>query len=319
MKRSPEALRSANLFDSGCGYLVVGRFRADGRVEAGFFLLDVFCLGVKDAGFHRFNSIADYQESLIDRLFPDEKPVRMTPAAARKLTEDAISYARGLGFSPGADYKKASRVFGGITTADCDEQFTFGKNDIPLYIQGPSDSQARVGRILRVLQARCGEGGYHYIVAAYDFEPLDGEEENGETAITAPVGRTGLERMAVGLRASQPGMKVRINPPGHRKVSDMIWLVAEPLLESAPDYESKEMILKLTTLAWNFALLDPIEQGKMLVEIADLFQCPEGMEMFYHLAERKTLLFPEEERVICKVEMETALYGDVAVRVASAM
>ena len=319
MKHSPEALRSANLFEAGCGYLVVSRFRADGRVEAGFFLLDVFCLGVKDAGYHQFHSIADYQESLIDRLFPDGNSVRMTPGAARKLTEDAISYARGLGFSPGADYKKASRVFGGITTADCDEQFRFGENDKPLYIQGPSDSRASVGRILRALEARCGEGGYHYIVVADDFEPLDGEEENGERAVTDPVGRTGLERMAAGLRASQPGMKVRINPPGRPKVSDAIWLIAEPLLESAPDYESKEMILKLTTLAWNFTLLDPIEQRKMLVKIADLLQWPEGMEMFYYLADRKALLFPEEERVICKVEMESALYGDVAVRVASAI
>jgi hypothetical protein len=321
MKHSPEALRSAKLFDSGCGHLVVSRFKGDGRVEAGFFLLDVFCLGVKDAGFHRFYSIADYQENLIDRLFPDGNPVRMTPAAARKLTEDAISYARGLGFSPGADYKKASRVFGGITTADCDEQFTFGRNGKPLYIQGPFDSQARIGRILRVLEARCGEGGYHYIVAADDFEPLEGEEENGETAVTGPVGRTGLERMAVGLRARQPGRKVLINPPGHRRVSDMIWLVAEPLLESAPDYKSKEMILKLTTLAWNFTLLDPIEQRKMRVEIAGLFQRrrPEGMKMFYYLAKRKALLFPEEQRFICKIETEPALYGDVAVRVASAM
>ena len=73
MKHFLDALRSANLFDSGCGYLVVSRFKADGRVEAGFFLLDVFCLGVKDAGFHHFNSIADYQESLVDRLFPDEE------------------------------------------------------------------------------------------------------------------------------------------------------------------------------------------------------------------------------------------------------
>jgi hypothetical protein len=319
MKRFHEALRSANLFDSGCGYLVVSRFKADGRVEAGFFLLDVFCLGVKDAGFHQFSSIADYREILIDRLFPDGNSVRMTPEAARKLTEDAISYARGLGFSPGADYKKASRVFGGITTANCVEQFVFGQNDKPLYIQGPSDSPARVERILRALEARCGEGGYHYIVAGDNFESFDGDEQNGESAVTDPVRRKGLERMAAGLRASQRGMEVRINPPGHRKVSDMIWLVAEPLLESAPDYESKEMMLKLTTLAWNFALLDPIEQGKMLVEIADLFQCPEGMEMFYYLAKRKALLFPEEERVICKVEMEPALYGDVAVRVASAM
>jgi hypothetical protein len=217
MRHPPEALRSAKLFDCGCGYLVVSRFKADGRVEAGFFLLDMFCLGVKDAGFHRFDSVADYQESLLDRLFPDEDAVRMTPAAARKLTEDAISYARGLGFSPGADYKKASRVFGGITTADCDEQFLFGKDDKPLYIQGPSDSPARVERILRALEVRCGEGGYHYIVAADDFEPFEGEEENGESAITDPVGRTGLAAMAAGLRASRPGMEIRINPPGRRK------------------------------------------------------------------------------------------------------
>jgi hypothetical protein len=319
MKRFYEALRSTNLFDSGLGYLVASRFRADGRVEAGFFLLDVFCLGVKDAGFRHFNSIVDYQEGLIDRFFPDGNSVRMTPEAARKLTEHAISYARGLGFLPGADYKKASRVFGGITTANCNEQFVFGQNDKPLFIQGPSDSPARVERILRALEARCGEGGYHYIVAGDGFEPFDGEEENGESAVTDPVRRTGLERMAAGLRASQPGMQVRINPPGRQKVSDMIWLVAEPLLESAPDCESKEMILKLTTLAWNFTLFDPIKQEEMLAKIADLFQRPEGVDMFYYLADRKALLFPEEERVICKVETEPALDSDIALRVAWAM
>jgi hypothetical protein len=319
MKHLPEAMRSAKLFDSGSGYLVVSRFKADGRVESGFFLLDMFCLGVKDAGFHCFNSIADYQENLLDRLFPDEDPVRMTPAAARKLTEDAISYARGLGFSPGVDYKKASRVFGGITTADCDEEFIFGKDDKPFYIQGPSDSPARAERILRALEARCGEGGYHYIVAADDFEPLDAEEENGENAITGPVGRAGLEAMAAGLRASRPGMEVRINPPGHRKVSDMIWLVAEPLLESAPNFKSKQMILNLTALAWNFTLLDPTAQEEMLAKIADLFECSEGMEVFLYLADRTALLFPEEDRVICKVETESAPYGDVTLRVASGM
>jgi hypothetical protein len=319
MKYPPEALRSAKLFDSGCGCLVVSRFKADGRVESGFFLLDVFCLGVKDAGFHCFNSIADYRESLLDRLFPNEDPVRMTLAAARKLTEDAISYARRLGFSPGADYKKASRVFGGITTADCDEQFIFGKDGKPLYIQGPSDSPARVERILRSLEARCGEDGYQYIVVADDFEPLDEEEENGEIAITGPVGRTGLEAMAAGLRASRPGMEVRINPPGLRKVSDMISLVAQPLLESAPDFESKQMILNLTALAWNFTLLDPTAQEEMLVKVADLFKCSEGIEMFLYLAERAALLFSEEDRFICKVETDVAPCGDVAVRVASAI
>jgi hypothetical protein len=319
MKHHPDALRSAKLFDSGCGYLVVSRFKADGRVEAGFFLLDVFCLGVKDAGFHRFNSVADYQESLLDRLFRGDDAVRMTPAAARKLAEDAVSYARGLGFSPGADYKKASRVFGGITTADCDEEFVFGKDGKPFYIQGPSDPPARAERILRALEARCGEGGYHYIAASDDFELLDGEQKGGENAITGRVVRTGLEAMAAGLQASYPSMEVRMNPPGRRKVSDMIWLVAEPLLESATIYKSKEMILNLAALAWNFTLLDPAAQGEMLTDVTDLFQSPEGMETFLYLADRAARLFPEEDRFICKVETEPAPYGDVTLRVASAM
>jgi hypothetical protein len=315
MKRSHEAWRSADLFDSGYGYLVVSRFKADGRVEAGSFLLDVFCLGVKDANFHHFSSMADYQEGLIDRLFPDGNPMRMTPEAARKLTEGAISYAKGLGFSPASDYKKAGRVFGGITTANCDEQFVFGKNGKPLYAQGLSESPACVERILRTLEARCGEGSYDYILAADNFD----EEENGQDAITDPVRRTGLERMAAELRATHPGMEVRINGTGRQKVSDMVWLVAEPLLESAPDYESKEMILKLTTLAWNFTLRDPIQQEEMLAEMTDLLPCPEDIDIFYFLAVRKALLFPEEDHVICKVETGPALNSDITLRVAFAM
>ena len=225
----------------------------------------------------------------------------------------------GLGFSPGADYKKASRVFGGITTADCDEEFVFGKDGKPFYIQGPWESPARAERILRALEARCGEDGYHYIVAADDFELLDGADDIGGSAVTGFVSRAGLEAMAAGLQASEPGIEVRINPPGRRKVSDMISLVADPLLESALDYESKKMIINLAALAWNFTLLDPTAQQEMLAEMAALFQCPEGMEMFLYLADRAARLFPEEDRVICKVETEPALYGDVAVRVASAM
>jgi len=50
----------------------------------------------------------------------------------------------------------------------------------------------------------------------------------------------------------------------------MISLVAEPLLESAPDYESKEMILKLAALAWNFTLLDPNRQQATLAVLSIL-------------------------------------------------
>jgi hypothetical protein len=97
----------------------------------------------------------------------------------------------------------------------------------------------------------------------------------------------------------------------------MIRLIVEPLLESAPDYDSTEMILKLATLAWNFTLLEPIEQEEMVAKIADLLPCPEDMDLFYYLGDRKRLLFPEEENVICKVETGPGLSSDIALRVAS--
>jgi hypothetical protein len=316
MKRSNEAWRSANLFDAGCGYLVVSRLKGGGRIEAGFFLLDLFCLGVKDAGFVQFGSYEDYRKSLLERLFSDEESVQMAPAAGRKLAEDAVAYARGLGFSPGVDYKKACRIFGGISTAECDEQFVFGKDGKPFYIQGPSESPERAEWILRVLEARCGKGGYHYIVAAADFEPPDSARKDGD----ADAGDSaGLEAMAARVQAEKPGLEVEINPPGRRRVSDMIALVAEPLLESAPDYEARRTILTIAALAWNFSLFDLPVQRRMLADVAGLFPGSEGVEMFLYLVARAATLFPDEDRLICDLETEPDPFGDVALRVASVM
>jgi hypothetical protein len=179
MKRPSEAYRSNNLFEVGCGYVVVSRFKANGRVEAGFFLLDVFCLGVKDAGFEPFSSYEEFESDLLDPLFAVNAPVRMKPESGRKLVEDAVAYARQLSFAPAADYKEASRVFGGISKSDCAEVFTFGKYGKPFYIQGTYESAAKSEHILRALEARCGKDGFHFIVGAdhlgSEFDAADDE------------------------------------------------------------------------------------------------------------------------------------------------
>ena len=319
MKRSSEAWRSSSLFETGCGYLVMSRFKSDGRVEAGFFLLDVFCLGVKDAGFCQFSSASDFQEDLLDPLLGEDEPVQMTPPAARKLAEGAVAYARGLGFLPAADYKKACRVFGGVSTADCDEEFVFGHDGKPFYIRGPSESPARFEQILRVLEARCGEGGYDYIL------PTDGldrckEEEEAEHLILGASENTNsaaLEAMAARLRAAEPEVEVRVNPPG-LKVSEMISLVAAPFVESAPDYAAKSAILTFAATAWNYSLLPPAAQEEMSVEIAERFPT-EVLDLFAYLVARALILFPDERRVICKVETDPGPGGDIELRIVSAM
>ena len=160
--------------------MVVARFKGDGRVEAGFFLVDVWCLGVKVAGFHRFESADELQEELLDRLFAGHEPMEISAEAGRKLVEEAVAFAGRLGIAPCRDYKKGCRVFGGIVTAACAENFVFGKDGKPLYVQGQFDSPDRRERILRTLEARCGRDGFHYIVV--EDEPF--EEFEDEAGLT---------------------------------------------------------------------------------------------------------------------------------------
>jgi hypothetical protein len=49
---------------------------------------------------------------------------------------------------------------------------------------------------------------------------------------------------------------------------------------------------------------------EMLAEIVDLFQRPEDMDIFYYLADRTELIFPQEERFVCKVETGPALFSE---------
>lgn len=174
-RRPPEAFHTANLFETGMGHVVVSRFKQEGTlVEAGVFLLDVYCLGVKDAFFTQVGP-SEYKDRFLPRVFAQEPGEPMDPSCARKLVEQAIAYAAKLGFAPHPDYKRASRVFGGILWETCPTNFVFGHKGKPFYIRGPYDTEARANYILQQLQRRCGEGNYDYVVALgapSDFEGL---------------------------------------------------------------------------------------------------------------------------------------------------
>ncbi len=169
MSRPTEAHVSANLFEAGIGYVVVARFRGHGEMEAGVFLLDVFCLGAKNA-FYTRTSTAEYDTDLLERILPAENRKPLDPPTARKLIEGAVAYAQNLGLAPHPDYKMACRVLGGIQSSDSAATFTFGEKGKPLYIQGPNDSPAFCERILKQLRARCGPDGFHYLIVAGEME-----------------------------------------------------------------------------------------------------------------------------------------------------
>jgi hypothetical protein len=162
-----ECLAPSGLFDIGIGSLIVARDALDGNVALSSFLVDVYCLGVKDAMFTLVDKL-EYERSIKDRFMesqPGQHYERVHGACAKKLIEGAVSYAEGWGFSPHRDYHKARKLFGDVDSMACPVKYTYGSNGKPFYIRGPSESHAKAQMIIERLHRLCGEGGYRYLIS----------------------------------------------------------------------------------------------------------------------------------------------------------
>ena len=163
-----ECLVPDTLYKKGMGNLAFSRLMPDGRIALGMFLLDLYCLGVKDAF---FAILTKYEYDMRIRNWPGpERLVPMTPACLRKLVEGGVAYARDLGFEPHRDYDEARQIFGDQETASCTEHFEYGREGKPLYISGPNETPARAKAIVEQLRRRKGEGNFHFIIAADEEE-----------------------------------------------------------------------------------------------------------------------------------------------------
>jgi hypothetical protein len=165
-KRPTEAWCSAGLFESGFGQVVVARFKLSGDAELGVFLIDVYCLGIKDAFFTRVSELEYDTRILVGLAEKGGGKESLSPACARKLVEGAVQYAQRLGLAPHPDYKKACRVFGGIRAEECDRDFVYGQDGKPMFVQSPHDSPEFVHRVMTTLTRVLGTEGFHYILEA---------------------------------------------------------------------------------------------------------------------------------------------------------
>jgi hypothetical protein len=159
-----EALVPAELFKQGIGNLVFSRLLPDGRIALGAFLLDVFCLGAKNA-FVAVVSKGDYAMRL-KRWTAAESLRPIEPACFRKLVEGGVAYARDLGFNPHADYALAGQIFGDVESTACPMPFEYGRDGKPFHVSGPHETATQVQSILDQLERRVGTGNFDYLVLA---------------------------------------------------------------------------------------------------------------------------------------------------------
>jgi hypothetical protein len=167
-----------DLWEQGIGWVLLSRALPNGSIAVAVFLVDRYCLGVKNA-MGAVVSRLEYDNRFVQQFRSQSTSQTVTPAKARKIVESAVEYARKLGFAPHADYQKAKLLFGTIDASECTEEIELGKDGKPLFINGPNESRARCAEIVATLARNCGEGNFHYLIGGPGGGPLAEEELEG--------------------------------------------------------------------------------------------------------------------------------------------
>jgi hypothetical protein len=160
-----ECLVPSALFETGIGNIIVARRTQEGVIAASAFVVDVFCLGIKNALFN-ISSEFKYENTMKPKLIGlhQDKPFeKVHPTCARKLIEGAVFYAKEMGFSPHRDYKDVKSIFGNIEGSACPVKYIYGSDGKPFYIRGPNESTSQANRIVDQLHKKCGDGNYNYL------------------------------------------------------------------------------------------------------------------------------------------------------------
>ncbi len=142
---------------AGLASVTVVREHDDTDVSVCGYLVDTYCLGVKNAVaptmVHRRylpDFLADFYAA--HAAAPLAAPLEL----AQDLVFGAVEYARGLGFDPHPDFRQAAPHLG---TWEPPSRITFGHNGKPDFQQGPYDNPTH---ILRTLDRTVGPGNYHH-------------------------------------------------------------------------------------------------------------------------------------------------------------
>jgi hypothetical protein len=164
---------NANWKEQGTARILVTRSQDDGKVMLGAFLVDLFCLGVKNAFCNEGLTRKQIDHEFLGRYYQGADPTRIGINYAKEIIYGAVEYAKNLGFEPHPDFELSRRVLG-------NEEFTLarglkfgGPKGKPLYIAGPDDDAASV---LRKLRQRLGDDGFEYITSAEDWDAVEDDE-----------------------------------------------------------------------------------------------------------------------------------------------
>ena len=163
----------------GIANVVIARKHTNGNITAAIYLVDIFCLGVKDT-MYLFNvSEHEYREKLQPN--EDVNPFsKIEYILAHNIIYAAIEFAGDYGFVPHKDFNSVTKYLLEEDTDDIELiDIECGQDGKPSYFQGEDDNKATVTRIIKQLERTAGKGNFNFTVDYDEFyQGLDDAGEN---------------------------------------------------------------------------------------------------------------------------------------------
>lgn len=149
--------------DTGITPVIVARMQDNDRIMFGVYMVDYYCLGIKNA-----YTRVDYSRNRFERELPKlcaNAPVSCSVELAHDLIYGALEYAEKLGFEPHPDFykQKADQILDPVDAHPRTNGVTFGKDGKPLYVSGPYDSEMKSRSVINTLTRTCGPGNFDYL------------------------------------------------------------------------------------------------------------------------------------------------------------
>jgi hypothetical protein len=167
-----ECLINADWKEEGLASIAVCRQMPSGNLVVGVYLVDTYCLGLKQTMYF-FNHPIDMWESDLRNMIYDEQDYEVCDyVLAHNIIYGGIAYAEDLQFKAHKDF----RVTQFLLAEDTEEveliEIEFGKNGKPYYVPSPEDN---VDYIIGRLYMEAGDG--HFEVDTEALSALREEDE----------------------------------------------------------------------------------------------------------------------------------------------
>jgi len=176
-----ECLMNEEWHEEGLAHIVLSRKQSDTLVLFGVYLVDTYCLGLKNAFCNANISLTRYREVKAD-MAAGVDHVPCDVELAHQIIYGAIDYAATFGFKPHEDFALARRILEESETIPANEALEFGKDGMPLFVSGPDDN---VAGIIAHLERKVGRGNFHFVAGgpiddAFGDDVLDDYEDEDE-------------------------------------------------------------------------------------------------------------------------------------------